>query len=75
MEEILTEQNDSVKPVITKVINNKMQFKCSKCRTKKNYQCKLIYAGKKFHVKNVELLQFAVSTRGLYQGDPKAEKW
>ena len=36
MEEILTEQNDSVKPVITKVINNRMQFKCSKCRTKRN---------------------------------------
>lgn len=36
MEEILTEQNDSVKPVITKVINNRMQFKCSKCKTKRN---------------------------------------
>ena len=36
MEEILTEQNDSVKPVITKVINNRMQFRCSKCRTKRN---------------------------------------
>ena len=36
MEEILTEQNDSVKTVITKVINNRMQFRCSKCRTKRN---------------------------------------
>ena len=36
MEEILTEQNDSVKPVITKVVNNRMQFRCSKCRTKRN---------------------------------------
>ena len=35
MEEILTEQNDSVKPVITKVINNRMQFRCSKCRIKR----------------------------------------
>ena len=36
VEEILIEQNDSVKPVITKVINNRMQFMCSKCRTKRN---------------------------------------
>jgi hypothetical protein len=36
MEKILTEQNDSVKTVITKVINNRMQFRCSKCRAKRN---------------------------------------
>jgi hypothetical protein len=38
------------------------------------YQCKLIYVEKKFGVKNVELLQFATSTGGLYQGDPNPEK-
>ena len=32
----MTEQNYSVKPVITKVVNNRMQFRCSKCRTKRH---------------------------------------
>ena len=35
-EKILTEQNDSAKTVTTKVLGNRMQFRCSHCRTKRN---------------------------------------
>ena len=65
MEEILTEQNDSVKPVLPKSLTIECNLGVLNVEQKEIYQCKLIYAGKEFDVKNVELLQVAVSTGGL----------